>query len=59
MSLPNTMSTFCSEFFLLLVMIIGLVRQRDHYIGRLLLKQVATHTSGSMLVNSADWVRLS
>ncbi|KAI0252499.1 hypothetical protein BJV78DRAFT_1281618 [Lactifluus subvellereus] len=57
-SLANITSTLCSELFLLLVMIAGLVRQRDHYIGRLLLKQVATHASGSVLVNSADWVCL-
>ncbi|KAI0252528.1 hypothetical protein BJV78DRAFT_1124671 [Lactifluus subvellereus] len=38
-SLANTTTTFCTEFFLLLVMIIGLVRQRDHNIGRLLFRQ--------------------
>ncbi|KAI0252495.1 hypothetical protein BJV78DRAFT_339553 [Lactifluus subvellereus] len=37
--LANITSTLCSELFLLLVMIAGLVRQRDHYIGRLLFKQ--------------------
>jgi hypothetical protein len=36
------MVTFCSEVFLLLVMMIGLVRERDHYLGRLLFNQVAT-----------------
>jgi len=38
-SLANTTATFCSELFLLLVMIIGLVQQQDHYIGRLLFHQ--------------------
>ncbi|KAI0252532.1 hypothetical protein BJV78DRAFT_342330 [Lactifluus subvellereus] len=37
--LANTTATFCTEFFLLLVMIIGLVRQRDHSIGRRLFHQ--------------------
>ncbi|KAI9438603.1 hypothetical protein H4582DRAFT_2076233 [Lactarius indigo] len=38
----NIMATFFSEVFLLLIMTIGLLRQRDHYLGRLLFNQVAT-----------------
>ncbi|KAH9074174.1 hypothetical protein EDB83DRAFT_1940933 [Lactarius deliciosus] len=33
------MATFFSEVFLLLAMTIGLLRQRDHYLGRLLFNQ--------------------
>ncbi|KAI9458669.1 hypothetical protein BJY52DRAFT_1372037 [Lactarius psammicola] len=35
----NIMATFFSEVFLLLVMTTGLLRQRDHYLGRLLFNQ--------------------
>ncbi|KAH8987832.1 hypothetical protein EDB92DRAFT_1948338 [Lactarius akahatsu] len=38
-SRDNIMATFFSEVFLLLVMTIGLLRQRDHYLGRLLFNQ--------------------
>jgi hypothetical protein len=43
--------TFCAEVFLLLVMMIGLVRERDHYLGRLLFNQVAT----SIYVSSSSY----
>ncbi|KAH9061098.1 hypothetical protein EDB87DRAFT_482486 [Lactarius vividus] len=38
-SRDNIMATFFSEVFLLLVMTIGLLRQRDHHLGRLLFNQ--------------------
>ncbi|KAI0298680.1 hypothetical protein B0F90DRAFT_683878 [Multifurca ochricompacta] len=38
-SRDNTTATFCAEAFLLLVMLAGLMRQRDHYLGRLLFNQ--------------------
>ncbi len=45
----NIMATFFSEAFLLLVMTTGLLRQRDHYLGRLLFNQVATSIHVSCL----------
>ncbi|KAH9973886.1 hypothetical protein BGW80DRAFT_228478 [Lactifluus volemus] len=38
-SRANATATFCSEFFLLLLMLVGLIYQRDHYLGRLLFNQ--------------------
>jgi hypothetical protein len=42
---PNrdtTLATLCSEMILLTFMLTGLVRQRDHYLGRLLFHHVNT-----------------
>lgn len=41
-SRDNIMVTFFSEVFLLVVTMVGLVRERDHNLGRLLFNQVAT-----------------
>ncbi|KAI0261671.1 hypothetical protein BC834DRAFT_972606 [Gloeopeniophorella convolvens] len=38
-SRDNTTVTFCTDVFLLIVMLAGLMRQRDHYLGRLLFNQ--------------------
>lgn len=36
----TTLATLCSEMILLTFMLAGLVRQRDHYLGRLLFHHV-------------------
>jgi len=38
----TTLATLCSEMILLTFMLAGLVRQRDHYLGRLLFHHVIT-----------------
>jgi hypothetical protein len=38
----TTLATLCSEMILLAFMLTGLVRQRDHYLGRLLFHHVIT-----------------
>lgn len=42
MNRDTTLATLCSEMFLLTFMLVGLVRQRDHYLGRLLFHHVGT-----------------
>ena len=46
MSRDTTLVSLCSEMFLLAFMLTGLVRQRDHYIGRLLFHHVSTPFDG-------------
>jgi hypothetical protein len=43
----TTLATLCSEMILLTCMLAGLVRQRDHYLGRLLFHHVITLFMGS------------
>lgn len=38
----TTLATLSTETFLLLVMLIGLLRERDHYLGRFLFNRVIT-----------------
>ncbi|KAI0262519.1 hypothetical protein BC834DRAFT_971894 [Gloeopeniophorella convolvens] len=38
----NIAATFCTDVFLLMVMLAGLMRQRDHHLGRLLFNQGLT-----------------
>jgi hypothetical protein len=46
LSRDTTLATLCSEMFLLAFMLTGLVRQRDHYLGRLLFHHVSTLFDG-------------
>ena len=50
MSRDATLATLSSEMILLIVMLAGLVRQRDHYLGRLLFHHVSALFDGSWAV---------
>ena len=50
MSRDATLATLSSEMILLIVMLAGLVRQRDHYLGRLLFHHVSARFDGSWAV---------
>jgi hypothetical protein len=53
-----TLATLCSEMILLTFMLAGLVRQRDHYLGRLLFHHVITAFSWvSRAMRIADMLR--
>jgi predicted aminopeptidase len=43
MNRDATLATLCSEMILLIFMLAGLLRQRDHYLGRLLFHHVSHH----------------
>lgn len=54
----TTLATLCSEMILLTFMLAGLVRQRDHYLGRLLFHHVITTFSWvSCAMRIADMLR--
>lgn len=42
MNRDTTLVSLCAEMILLAFMLAGLVRQRDHYLGRLLFHHVST-----------------
>jgi hypothetical protein len=54
MSRDATLATLCSELILLTFMLTGLVRQRDHYLGRLLFHHVNALFDGFVGCQIAD-----
>lgn len=53
-TLDSTLTSISSELFLLFVMLAGLVRERDHCLGRLLFNQVVILFGGFVACELAD-----